>query len=109
MSAKHERGRPTGDGSERREGADFERRRYFGRLLRRLRETYSERVSERIPASARPLVRTRITASALVECMQKEGCQISQAAFSDIENGINVPRDADVFLSAITACLQLTD
>lgn len=109
MNRDNDRGPKPDDARTPRGSGDFERRRYFGRRLRQLRENYSERIYAHTPASERPRMRPRITALALVECMQNSGTQISQAAFSDIENGINVPRDGGAFLEAITACLQLTD
>jgi hypothetical protein len=85
-----------------------ERRRFFGARLRELRETYAERISS--GGSAMPLLRARPTASALIDCMRENrGFSISAAAYNEIENGLNVPRDAVGFLDAVAVCLRLDD
>jgi hypothetical protein len=80
---------------------------YFGRQLRRLRETYVERTGR--GSSSAPMLRTRVSALALIQCLQQAGYSISSGAFSEIENGLSIPRDAPEFLAAVSTCLQLTD
>jgi|SRR5215472_556080 len=83
-------------------------RRYFGPRLRELRETYAQRIDSEGPA--RPLLRATPSASALIQCMQEQsGFSISGAAFNEIENGLNVPRDAVRFINAVAICLRLTE
>ncbi len=83
------------------------RRPYFGRRLRELRETYPERISR--AESALPVLRATPSASAVIECMRQEaGYVISNAAYSEVENGLNVPRDPPRFVDAVALCLRLT-
>jgi hypothetical protein len=82
------------------------RRRYFGPRLRELRETYAQRIDA--GRSAGPLLRATPSAQALLQCMEREcDFSISGAAYNEIENGANVPRDAVGFLNAVAVCLRL--
>ncbi len=78
---------------------------YFGRRLRALRETYVERTGR--GSSGGPILRTRVSALALIQCLEQAGYSISSGAFSEIENGLSIPRDSSHFLEAICACLQV--
>lgn len=85
-----------------------ERRPYFGRRLRELRETYAQRLHHGVAEA--PVLRATVSASALIECMEREGTyMISSAAYNEIENGLNVPRDAQHFLDAVAKCLHLSE
>jgi hypothetical protein len=87
---------------------DQSRRLYFGRGLRELRESFVRRLSS--GGEDVPYVRATVSASALIDCMKKEqGFSISSAAYNEIENGLNVPRDATGFLDAVATCLRLTE
>jgi hypothetical protein len=84
------------------------RRRYFGARLRALRETYADRIS----GGGGPTLVLRATpsASALIDCMRREAdFHISAAAYNEIENGLNVPRDAVRFINAAAICLRLSE
>ena len=96
--------KPRHEGHDRSETP--ERRPYFGRRLRELRETYAQRLHRGIAEA--PSLRATVSASALIECMEREATySISSAAFNEIENGLNVPRDAQRFLDAVARCLRL--
>lgn len=83
------------------------RRPYFGKRLRELRETYAQRITPE--GAGLPVLRATPSASALIECMRRQcGYSISSAAYSEVENGLNVPRDARSFLDAVAVCLRLT-
>ncbi len=79
---------------------------YFGRQLRALRETYVERTGR--GSSTAPMLRTRVSALALIQCLQQSGYSISSGAYSEIENGLSIPRDAPQFVEAVCACLRIT-
>lgn len=83
------------------------RKRYFGSFLCELRESYSERMAKH--AEGPLALRAYPTAKTLIACMQQEGYSISNAAYSEIENGLNVPRDGAAFIKAVAHCLQLTE
>jgi hypothetical protein len=79
---------------------------YFGRQLRALRETYVERTGR--GSASGPMLRTRVSALALIQCLEQAGYPISSGAFSEIENGLSIPRDAPQFVESVCACLQVT-
>jgi hypothetical protein len=82
-------------------GGQFEN---FGAVLRHYRETVSQRLG-------RPDLPTmQVTAVALLKCIQQTdtGAAISQAAYSDIENGFSLPRNPERFLHAVASCLAIT-
>jgi hypothetical protein len=84
------------------------RRPYFGRRLRELRESFVRRLSS--GGAEVPYVRATVSASALIDCMKREqGFSISSAAYNEIENGLNMPRDTTGFLDAVAACLRLNE
>lgn len=98
----------TGEGQRPTGRHEIVRRPYFGRRLRELRETYAERIN---PAGARvSVLRATPSAQSLIDCMRDAaGFSISSAAYNEIENGLNVPRDAVGFLDAVAVCLRLSD
>lgn len=84
------------------------RRPYFGKRLRELRENYAQRINP--GGTGLPVLRATPSATALIECMRRQcNFSISGAAYSEVENGLNVPRDARGFLDAVATCLRLTD
>jgi hypothetical protein len=77
----------------------------FGSLLRRYRESYSDRLRKIHPE----MPRVKLTALALIECMEKSGYSLSSGSYTQIENGSNFPHDPEQFLKTITRCLLLED
>lgn len=55
-----------------------------------------------------PAPRLRLSAQALIACMADMGFTISSGAFSEIESGVNLPRDPARFLDAVSVCLKLS-
>jgi len=83
------------------------RRPYFGRRLRELRETYSQRAFQ--GGADAPILRATPSSLEVVQCMDRtSGYKISVPTYNEIENGLNVPREAARFLDAVSACLRLT-
>lgn len=83
------------------------RRPYLGRRLRELRESYAERIN---PSRSGVVLKVVPSASTLIACMQREAeYTMSSAAYNEVENGFNVPRDAVGFLDAVALCLRLTE
>lgn len=78
----------------------------FGEKLRSLRESYAERIGADRPGAARGNM--RLSAAGLIKCLDSHGYSISSGAFSEIENGESLPRDAKEFLAAIILCLELS-
>jgi hypothetical protein len=74
---------------------------HFGHALRHYRETVSDRLGRS------DLPRMQVTAAALLKCVEQGGLVISQASYSDIENGLSLPRDPEQFLSAVAPCLAI--
>lgn len=75
---------------------------HFGHALRHYRETISDRLGRS------DLPRMQVTAAALLKCVEQGGSiVISQASYSDIENGLSLPRDPEQFLSAVAPCLAI--
>src|SRR5215469_880392 len=77
----------------------------FGSLLRRYRESYSDRLRKTHPE----MPRVKLTALALIECIEKAGYSLSSGSYTQIENGSNFPHDPELFLSTVTRCLLLGD
>ena len=77
----------------------------FGSLLRSYRESYSDRLRKTHPE----MPRVKLTALALIECMEKSGYSLSSGSYTQIENGSNFPHDPEQFLNTITRCLLLED
>jgi hypothetical protein len=77
---------------------------HFGEALRYYRETYQERTN-----SNPDMPRMRVTALALIGCMEKRGYPISSGAYSEIESGISIPKDPRTFLEAAAKCLAIQD
>lgn len=86
--------------------ASFERRPYFGKGLRELRESYAQRLGR---SQEQPILRARVSANELIACMQSQGFEISQSAYNDIENGYNVPRDPVGLIETVAVCLLLSN
>lgn len=81
-------------------GGQFE---HFGAVLRYCRETVSQRLG-------RPeLPHMQVTAAALLRCIEQtdKEAALSQAAYSDIENGFSLPRNPERFLHAVASCLAI--
>lgn len=75
---------------------------HFGHALRHYRETVSDRLGRS------DLPRMQVTAAALLKCVEQGGdVAISQASYSDIENGLSLPRDPEQFLNAVAPCLAI--
>lgn len=79
--------------------------RAFGALLREFRLSYYDRVRPHRPGTPSP--RMRLSALALIQALDEAGFTISPAAYSEIEAGINLPRDPRRFLKAACLCLEL--
>jgi hypothetical protein len=77
----------------------------FGSLLRRYRESYSDR----LPRTRPEMPRVKLTALALIESMEKAGYALSSGSYTQIENGSNFPHDPERFLEVVTRCLLLDD
>jgi hypothetical protein len=77
----------------------------FGSLLRRYRESYSDR----LPRTHPEMPRVKLTALALIESMEKAGYSLSSGSYTQIENGSNFPHDPERFLEIVTRCLLLDD
>ncbi|HEX6820254.1 MAG TPA: hypothetical protein VF120_17895 [Ktedonobacterales bacterium] len=88
------------------EGIESQRR-YFGRRLVQLRETFSQRTAKN--GASGVLLRAEPTAKAMVECLNAYGYSISPATYSEIENGQVLPRDGAAFVDAIAKCLVITE
>jgi hypothetical protein len=78
---------------------------HFGEALRNYRETYQERIRKHNP----DMPRIRITALALIDCMEKKGYSISSGAYSEIESGISIPKDPRAFVEAACKCLAIEE
>ncbi len=81
---------------------------HFGEALRFYRETYQQRISRNNP-SMPEMPSIRITALALIECMDRKGYSIASGAYSEIESGISIPKDPQAFLEAACRCLAIED
>lgn len=79
----------------------------FGALLYYLRTTHSERVARNHPDM--PIRRIRLTQAGLIACLERSGYSISSGAYSEIEQGISLPRDPERFIGALSTCLELND
>jgi hypothetical protein len=76
---------------------------HFGEALRHYRETYQDRIRQTNP----DMPRIRITALALIDCMDRKGYSISSGAYSEIEAGISIPKDPQAFIVAAASCLAI--
>jgi hypothetical protein len=80
---------------------------HFGHVLRHYRETLSERIHR---PGLNLLPQMQVTATALLKCVeQSKGLVISQASYSEIENGLSLPRDPEAFLNAVAPCLAIEE
>jgi hypothetical protein len=77
----------------------------FGPLLREFRERYVERIGSNRPG----MPRIKLTAQALIQCMEERGYKISSGSYSAVEAGTSFPRDIPAFVMAISKCLSLDD
>lgn len=75
----------------------------LGSMLEYLRETVDERTGRRLPDMP-PL---RLTSKALTEYLTKNGYPIGQSAYSLMESGETVPRDAAAFFDAFCRCTAI--
>ena len=78
---------------------------HFGEALRYYRETYQDRIRQTNP----DMPRIRITALALIDCMERKGYSISSGAYSEIEAGISIPREPRAFIAAASSCLAIPE
>lgn len=76
----------------------------FGAALRYYREHIAERIRRFVPGR---LPDIQLTAKEVVSCMKDAGYSISQPAFSDIEQGIYLPKDPEEFMEKVILCLAL--
>lgn len=79
----------------------------FGALVYYLRVTHLERVGRKHPDQ--PIRRVHLTQAALIACLEDAGYQISSGAYSEIEQGISIPRDPKRFIEALSIALDLND
>lgn len=90
-------------------GGENRPRPYFGARLRELRETYQQRLQRLHPEQdTGVLMRRPPSTSDLLYRMREEGYTMSIAAYNEIENGLNVPRDAPRFVDVVAKCLLLS-
>jgi hypothetical protein len=82
--------------------------RLFGVTLRQLRESFWERTAQGAPPGV-PAPAMRLSAQSLIKCLRLAGHELSSGAYSEIEAGNNLPRDARGFLNAVTTCLRLSE
>lgn len=76
----------------------------FGAALRHYRENIAERLRRYVPGR---LPDIQLSAKEVVTCMRAADYPISQAAFSDIEQGMYLPKDPERFLEKVITCLAL--
>ncbi len=84
---------------------NMNRKPYFGSRLRQLRYSFGERTRL---APDLPALKMRPSVETLVTCMKDAGYQLSPAAYHEVEQGYNIPRDAGTFLDAVSKCLRLS-
>ncbi len=78
--------------------------RAFGQMLREYRESYGERMRAKNPR----LPRVRLTALALIENLEEQfDFHLTSGAYSEIEQGVTLPRELQRFVDAVTACLGI--
>jgi hypothetical protein len=80
---------------------------HFAARVRWLRESFYWRVF--IRQHRAPAVKSRLSALAVVKCLDGVGYSTSSGSYSEIESGRIIPRDVDGFLLAFQHCLQLDD
>src|SRR5262249_43432399 len=78
----------------------------FGDALRYYREHMAERLQQYVPGR---LPAMQLTAKEVVASMRQAGVEISQAAYSDIEQGLYLPKDPGGFLRAGVSCLGIEE
>ena len=88
-----------------REELPINRKPYFGSRIRQLRYSFGERTRS---APGAPALKMRPSVETLITCMRDAGYQMSAAAYHEVEQGYNIPRDAGAFLDAVSQCLRLT-
>lgn len=76
----------------------------FGDALRYYREHIAERIRPLVPGR---LPNVQLTAKDVVAAMKDMHYTISQAAYSDIEQGQYLPKDPDRFMEAVVPSLAL--
>lgn len=76
----------------------------FGIALRYYREHIAERIRRYVPGR---LPDIQLSAREVVSCMKEARYPISQAAYSDIEQGLYLPKEPERFLEAVVPCLAL--
>lgn len=75
----------------------------FGGMLRDYRDSYGERVRDRIPQAP-----ARLTATALIEALDRRWeYHITSGAYSEVEQGLYLPRELDKFIDSVTDCLGI--
>lgn len=73
---------------------------HFGAALRFYREHIAERLTPYVPG-------IQISAKDVVSSMKRAGYPISQAAYSDIEQGLYLPKDPEHFMEKVIPCLAV--
>lgn len=76
----------------------------FGDALHYYRENIAQRLRRYVPGR---LPDVQLSAKEVVSCMKGTGFSISQAAYSDIEQGQYLPKDPGEFMEAVVPCLAL--
>ena len=89
-----------------REEIPMNRKPFFGSRIRQLRYSFGERTRS---APNAPALKMRPSVETLTNCMRDAGYQMSPAAYHEVEQGYNIPRDAGAFLDAVSQCLRLTE
>lgn len=77
--------------------------RHFGDLLKIFREAYGDRLRRQNPG----MPRLKLTATALVRCLNDHDYVISGPTYTEIESGANIPKRPDDFLRIASTCLGL--
>jgi hypothetical protein len=76
---------------------------HFGAVLRKYRQTVSDRLQYCTPG----LAQLDVPAAQLITSMREKGYQISPATYSAIENGDSLPREPDAFIDTVCRCLAI--
>lgn len=77
---------------------------HFGAALRYYREHIADRIRRFVPGR---LPDIQLTAKDVVSCMREADFSVSQAAYSDIEQGQYLPKDPKLFFAKVVPCLAL--
>src|SRR5579884_1474293 len=76
----------------------------FGHLLREYRDSYGERMRTKFPGAPR----LKLTALALIQDLAEQyDYHLTSGAYSEIEQGLTLPRELHRFIEVVTACLLI--